>query len=294
MVRQNRQEANDCLTRKGNEFCLTGWPIFQRPNRSPKVSSFSVWWQPRTGPRRHPDPGVQPRHRRNALCRPFLCPLRLQCGPVLPCLHPGIWPGPLRVHIGLQVGPGFAASLRRQGLSLNLLAAGVVLLGVSVTVRSVLFSASISVSVRDFRWRHPPTPRPWGQPRRPCRTLPNINASKSSRLRYGICRRLSFGMLGIILAMALVKSWFHLDVPMELKSFQASQQAGREPFARITVRVTNPNLAGISLSGIPHWEPPAWRYPALDVQAKPRSGLALEDTPCIRGTCCWPLDPRMI
>lgn len=36
--------------------------------------------------------------------------------------------------IGLQVGPGFAASLRRQGLSLNLLAAGVVLLGVAVTV----------------------------------------------------------------------------------------------------------------------------------------------------------------
>ncbi|HSO72114.1 MAG TPA: hypothetical protein VLR91_05635 [Thermodesulfobacteriota bacterium] len=36
--------------------------------------------------------------------------------------------------IGLQVGPGFAASLRCQGLSLNLLAAGNVFLGVAVTV----------------------------------------------------------------------------------------------------------------------------------------------------------------
>src|SRR5688500_17957153 len=36
--------------------------------------------------------------------------------------------------IGIQVGPGFFASLRRQGLSLNCLAAAIVLLGVLVTI----------------------------------------------------------------------------------------------------------------------------------------------------------------
>src|SRR5688572_7176095 len=35
--------------------------------------------------------------------------------------------------IGIQVGPGFVASLRRDGLPLNLMAAAIVLLGVAVT-----------------------------------------------------------------------------------------------------------------------------------------------------------------
>jgi putative transport protein len=36
--------------------------------------------------------------------------------------------------IGVQVGPGFIASLRRNGMPLNLMAAGIVLLGVAVTL----------------------------------------------------------------------------------------------------------------------------------------------------------------
>ena len=40
--------------------------------------------------------------------------------------------------IGMQVGPGFIASLRRHGLPLNLMAAGVVLLGVLTLVDAIV------------------------------------------------------------------------------------------------------------------------------------------------------------
>ncbi len=42
--------------------------------------------------------------------------------------------------IGLQVGPGFFASLRRQGMKLNIMAAGIVIMGVVITVLLNYFS----------------------------------------------------------------------------------------------------------------------------------------------------------
>jgi len=99
-------------------------------------------------------------------------------------------------------------------------------------------------------------------------------------------------MLGIILAMMLVKSWFHLDVPMELKSFQASRQVGREPFARMTVRVTNPNLAGIPLSGIPHLETSGVAVSRLRRAGETEVRLALEDTPVYPGDLLLAVGPK--
>ena len=46
--------------------------------------------------------------------------------------------------IGLQVGPGFFASLKRQGLSMNLLAASIVVFGALITV-AIHYLAAVSV-----------------------------------------------------------------------------------------------------------------------------------------------------
>ena len=156
--------------------------------------------------------------------------------------------------IGLQVGPGFLDSLRRQGLTLNLLAAGIVLLGVAVTVAlCLILGIDLGIGAGIFAGATTNTPA-LGAAQAALQTLPGITAAKVADSALGYAVAYPFGMLGLILAMVLVKSFFHLEVPAELKSFQASRQADREPFARITVRVTNPNLAGIPLSGIPHLE----------------------------------------
>jgi putative transport protein len=87
-----------------------------------------------------------------------------------------------------------------------------------------------------------------------------------------------FGVLGLILAMVLVKSLFHLDVPAELEAFRASQQADREPFTHRTIRITNPNLTGVPLSAIPHLGDSGVAISRLKQAGETEIKLALKDT----------------
>jgi len=194
--------------------------------------------------------------------------------------------------IGLQVGPGFAASLRRQGLSLNLLAAGVVVLGVAVTVAlCMIFGIDAGIGAGIFAGATTNTPA-LGAAQAALETLPTTNASRVADSALGYAVAYPFGMLGVILALALVKSWFHLDVPLELNSFQASRQAGREPFARMTVRVTNPKLAGVPLSAIPHLEDSGVALSRLRRGGETEVRLALEDTPVYPGDLLLAVGPK--
>jgi putative transport protein len=88
-----------------------------------------------------------------------------------------------------------------------------------------------------------------------------------------------FGVLGLILAMVSVKSLFRIEVPAEVESFLASQQADRETFTRMTVRITNPNLAGVPLSSIPHMEDSKVAVSRLKRAGETEIRLALKDTP---------------
>ena len=110
-------------------------------------------------------------------------------------------------------------------------------------------------------------------------TLPGITAARVADSALGYAVAYPFGVLGLILAMVLVKSFFRLEVPAELEAFRASQQADREPFTRMTVRITNPNLAGVPLSGIPHLEGSGVAVSRLKRAGETEVRLALKDTP---------------
>ena len=64
-----------------------------------------------------------------------------------------------------------------------------------------------------------------------------------------------------------------------LKTFRASQQATSEPFTRMTVRITNPNLAGVPLNAIPHLEGSGVEGSRLKRAEEAEIRLALKDTP---------------
>ncbi len=181
--------------------------------------------------------------------------------------------------IGLQVGPGFLDSLRRQGLALNLLAAGNVLLGVAVTVGlCLILGIDLGIGAGIFAGATTNTPA-LGAAQEALQTLPGITTARVADSALGYAVAYPFGVLGLILAMVLVKSFFRLEVPAELQSFLASQQADREPFTRMTVRITNPNLAGVPLSGIPHLENSGVAVSRLKRGGGTEVKLALKDTP---------------
>jgi putative transport protein len=181
--------------------------------------------------------------------------------------------------IGLQVGPGFLDSLRRQGLALNLLASGTVLLGVAVTVALCwILGVDSGIGAGIFAGATTNTPA-LGAAQEALQTLPGITAARVADSALGYAVAYPFGVLGLILGMVLVKSLFRLEVSAELKSFLASQQADREPFSRMTVRITNPNLDGVPLSAIPHMEDSGVAVSRLKRAGETEIGLALKDTP---------------
>jgi putative transport protein len=153
--------------------------------------------------------------------------------------------------IGLQLGPGFVASLRAEGVRLNVLAVAVVVLG-------AVFTAGIVVMA------HLPRDRAAGLYTGGFATTPALAAGQealrqiieshggdarkavaNTNLAYSVAY--PFGLTGPILLVVLFRLLFRIDMKDELRKLTESEQVRRPPLAVADVEVSNPALAEISL-----------------------------------------------
>ncbi|HEX7502733.1 MAG TPA: hypothetical protein VF451_04885, partial [Acidobacteriota bacterium] len=124
--------------------------------------------------------------------------------------------------IGLQVGPGFFASLRKQGLAINLLAAAVVLLGVAVTVLlRLLFSLPAGAAVGILAGAVTNTPSLGGAQQ----ALKDLSGPAAALRQAGLGYAVAypFGVLGVILAMVATRRIFRIALAAENQAFQQAQ-----------------------------------------------------------------------
>ncbi|MEA3213520.1 MAG: putative transport protein [Chthoniobacter sp.] len=153
--------------------------------------------------------------------------------------------------IGIQVGPGFFTSLRRQGLPLNLLAVGIILGGALLTVAcSRLLHIDMAAAVGIFAGATTNTPS-LGAAQEALKLMPGFDPVQSSLPALGYAAAYPLGIIGIILAMVIVRSLSRIDSVREAEAFARKQDTGSEPLQRMTIRVRNPNLAGLKLHEIP-------------------------------------------
>lgn len=153
--------------------------------------------------------------------------------------------------IGMQVGPGFFASLKRQGLKLNLLAASIVVLGIGVTGALILWGGLGGVAGAGLlpgAVTNTPSLAAAGQA---LRQIPSVDetALKLPALAYAIAY--PFGIVGTILAMLFVRTAFRVDVAAERKALEDAQDKERTRLSSRTFEVTNPNLVGVAIGSIP-------------------------------------------
>ena len=156
--------------------------------------------------------------------------------------------------IGLQVGPGFFASLRRHGLRLNLLAAAVVLLGIASAL-VLHFAGGVApaavVGILSGATTNTPSLAAAQQALKQSisddRAL--VAASKLPGLGYAVSY--PFGVLGIILVMLGVRSAFRIVLKSEADELERSSAAEAPPLARANLEVANPNLVGMALEKVP-------------------------------------------
>jgi putative transport protein len=152
--------------------------------------------------------------------------------------------------IGLQIGPGFFASLRDQGLVLNCLAAAIVIGGGILTVIfAEIFGIASGAAAGLFSGATTNTPSLGAAQQ----TLIGMNVDEAlsgvPALSYAVAYPL--GIVGIIISMILVRFLFRIDVNEEVAKFEKSQRSGGQPIERLNLRVDNPNLDGLRIDAIP-------------------------------------------
>ncbi|QOV89456.1 putative transporter [Humisphaera borealis] len=150
--------------------------------------------------------------------------------------------------IGAQAGPGFLASLRKQGLPLNVAAASIVLLGVLLTivvckVGGVPMESAVGLFAGGTT--NTPSLAAAGQALREAK---GFSSSSSAVAGYAIAY--PFGIVGIILTMLLFRSIFKIDLDREAKII-AERNPPAPPLSRVALEVTNPNIDGRALLQIP-------------------------------------------
>jgi len=155
--------------------------------------------------------------------------------------------------IGMQVGPGFIASLRRQGLPLNLMAGGIVLIGVIITIviaYTRFDPADRPVAVGIFSGATTNTPS-LGAARQALKDVPNVAPATADRLGMAYAMAYPFGIIGIILAMLVIRAVFRIDPHSEAEMLAAMQRAGASRLETMNLELRNPNLDGLQLRDIP-------------------------------------------
>ena len=153
--------------------------------------------------------------------------------------------------IGMQVGPGFAASLRKQGLPLNLMAASIVGLGVLMTLAIVFLGGiDMSVAVGLFSGGTTNTPA-LGAAQQALKNMPNFTEELAKMPGLGYAVAYPFGIMGIILTMGLIKGLFKVQPSKEAAEFASQMQSNAPRPANLNIAVTNPNLDGLAIERIP-------------------------------------------
>ncbi|EOE1234465.1 putative transporter [Klebsiella pneumoniae] len=152
--------------------------------------------------------------------------------------------------IGIQVGPGFFASLRVSGLRLNLFAILIVILGGLVTaVLHKLFNIPLPVVLGIFSGAVTNTPA-LGAGQQILRDL-GVPFEVVDQMGMSYAMAYPFGICGILLTMWLVLLFFRINIEKEAQRFEASSGNGHAHLHTINVRVENPNLNQMAIQDVP-------------------------------------------
>jgi len=153
--------------------------------------------------------------------------------------------------IGLQLGPGFFAAFRHQGVKFNLLAATVVVCGVVLApIAGWLGGLEKAALPGIFSGASTNTPS-LGAATQTLATFANVTAEQVNMPALAYAVTYPAAILGIIGTLLFLKVIFRIDAPREASEFAAKSHARAEPLERRTLVVTNPNLDGVRIDRIP-------------------------------------------
>ena len=148
--------------------------------------------------------------------------------------------------IGLQLGPGFFASLRRDGLRLNAIAVLIVLLGSALALLcGWLFGLDAAAVLGILSGSTTNTPS-LGAAQQTLAALPGLSESRQALPALAYAVTYPGAIVGIIASLLGLKGLFRIDPAREAEALTAEQQRQVEPLETRTLVVDNPNLADVA------------------------------------------------
>ncbi|TGC13839.1 transporter [Escherichia sp. E2562] len=152
--------------------------------------------------------------------------------------------------IGIQVGPGFFASLRVSGLRLNLFAVLVVILGGLVTaILHKLFDIPLPVVLGIFSGAVTNTPA-LGAGQQILRDL-GTPMEMVDQMGMSYAMAYPFGICGILFTMWMLRVIFRVNVETEALRHESTRTNGSVLIRTINIRVDNPNLHNLAIKDVP-------------------------------------------
>lgn len=152
--------------------------------------------------------------------------------------------------LGMQMGPGFFASLRRQGRMLNGYAFALVAGGALVALLGGwLLNMPLPAVAGLFAGATTNTPALGAAQQ--ALTASHVDAALVTLPALSYAATYPLAIVGIILALIILRTFFKIDVTKEAELFRLEQGAGVEPLQRMNLRVENANLEGVAIANVP-------------------------------------------
>ena len=149
--------------------------------------------------------------------------------------------------VGMQVGPGFFSSFKQGGVTLNLLATGVVLLGVVTTI-VIHFITGLPMQTMVGILSGAVTNTPGLGAAQTAFTDMNGYTDNSIALGYAVCYPL--GVIGIILAIILIRYIFRVNFKTEQDELDALDNNAVNQAKLYTLEVHNPAVFGHTVAEV--------------------------------------------
>jgi putative transport protein len=149
--------------------------------------------------------------------------------------------------IGLQVGPGFFASFKRGGITLNMLAMGIVLLGVLITIILKYFTGlSMQTMVGILSGAVTNTPGMGAAQQ----AFNDVTGNNDSTIAMGYAVAYPLAVVGIIFSIVLLRYIFRVDMNKETELLNENSQNKNDQIELVSLEVSNPAIYGKNIGDI--------------------------------------------
>ena len=150
--------------------------------------------------------------------------------------------------VGIEVGPGFFSSFRKGGITLNMLAAGIVLLGCSITYAIHLITGEDLYAMIGVLYGAVTNTPGLGAAQQTYSDM--HNGEFNSVFAQGYAMAYPLGVVGIILSIVLIKWIFKINFEKEQNLYAANQRLNSSQVKVVTLEVINPAIDGKTMADV--------------------------------------------